>query len=170
MHVDNKSGRNDCFLAKNKPRSSNLRKGRVSEPGRAYMLTTVTYGRQPIFTDLYCGRELANAISYHDRTGWSETLAWVAMPDHVHWLLVLGEKGPLEKLMRSFKSYTARVLNVYLQRKGAQCWQSGYHDHAVRKDENLRQLARYIVTNPLRAGIVDEIGRYPFWDAAWLEG
>ena len=28
--------------------------------------------------------------------------------------------------------------------------------------------ARYVVANPLRAGLVTSIGDYPFWDAAWL--
>jgi REP element-mobilizing transposase RayT len=91
------------------------------------------------------------------------------MPDHIHWLLVLGDKGPLKKLMRSFKSYTARVLNGYLQRTGTRLWQPGYHDHAVRREENVGKLARYIVSNPLRGGLVDEIGQYPLWDAVWLK-
>lgn len=169
MYWDDNSGRRYRFYEKNKPRSNDLRKGRVSEPGRAYILTTVTHDRLPIFADLYCGRELARAIAYHNRIGWSETLAWVAMPDHIHWLLVLGDKGPLEKLMRSFKSYTARILNVYLQRTGVRLWQPGYHDHAVRREEDVEKLARYIVANPLRGGLVDEIGQYPLWDAAWLK-
>ena len=151
------------------PRSRDLRKGRVSEPGRAYILTTVTAQREPVFADFALGREVARAIAHHDRMGWCRTLAWVVMPDHVHWLLVLGQRGPLHRLMRSFKGYTARALNARLQRTNVPFWQSGYHDHAVRGDEDLKQLARYIVANPLRAGLVDEIGQYPLWDAVWLE-
>ena len=44
----------------------------------------------------------------------------------------------------------------------------GLHDHAVRSDEDFRALARYVVANPLRAGLVSQIGDYPLWDAAWL--
>jgi hypothetical protein len=29
-------------------------------------------------------------------------------------------------------------------------------------------LARYIVANPLRAGLVEHLGDYPHWDAVWL--
>jgi len=29
-------------------------------------------------------------------------------------------------------------------------------------------VARYIVANPIRAGLVDNIGQYPYWDAVWL--
>ena len=151
------------------PKQRNLRKGRVSETGRAYILTTVTANREPFFAELNLGREVARAFDYHDKHGWSETLAWVLMPDHLHWLLVLGGRGPLDELMRSFKGYTSRVLNEKLQRRGMPLWQAGYHDHAVRKDEDLHKLARYIVANPLRAGLVDDIGQYPLWDAVWLE-
>jgi putative transposase len=47
-------------------------------------------------------------------------------------------------------------------------WQDGYYDRALRKEEDLQQIARYIVANPLRAKLVNKIGDYPLWDAVWL--
>jgi REP element-mobilizing transposase RayT len=47
-------------------------------------------------------------------------------------------------------------------------WQPGYHDHALRREEDLVATARYLVANPLRAGLVQHIGDYPLWDAVWL--
>jgi len=41
-------------------------------------------------------------------------------------------------------------------------------DHALRTDENLLNVARYIIANPLRAGLVTRIGDYPLWDSIWL--
>ncbi|MGH8412134.1 MAG: REP-associated tyrosine transposase, partial [Pseudomonas sp.] len=38
----------------------------------------------------------------------------------------------------------------------------------IRRDEDLPAVARYIVANPLRAGLVEKIGDYPLWDAVWL--
>ncbi len=29
-------------------------------------------------------------------------------------------------------------------------------------------IARYIIANPLHAGLVKQVGDYPFWDAVWL--
>ncbi|MFV3290267.1 transposase, partial [Pseudomonas sp. NY11955] len=29
-------------------------------------------------------------------------------------------------------------------------------------------VARYIVANPIRAGLVSRVGDYPHWDAVWL--
>ncbi|MFK5927062.1 MAG: hypothetical protein QM483_10570 [Desulfuromusa sp.] len=48
-------------------------------------------------------------------------------------------------------------------------WQKGYHDHALRDDEDLRQVARYIVANPVRAGLVVRAIDYSHWDAEWYE-
>ena len=47
-------------------------------------------------------------------------------------------------------------------------WQAAFHDHALRKEENLHEIARYIVANPLRAGLVSSLAEYPHWDAVWL--
>jgi hypothetical protein len=38
----------------------------------------------------------------------------------------------------------------------------------MRKDQDLQVAARYIVANPLRAGLVKRVGDYPLWDAIWL--
>jgi hypothetical protein len=47
-------------------------------------------------------------------------------------------------------------------------WQPGYFDRALRAEEDVREVARYIVANPLRAGLCRQIGDYPLWDALWL--
>ncbi|PUE13003.1 hypothetical protein B9Z33_05885 [Limnohabitans sp. T6-20] len=83
------------------------------------------------------------------------------MPDHLHWLMQLGEEVDLGRCVQGVKSLVSREL-------GQPIWQPGFHDRAMRKDEDLQALARYIVTNPLRAGLVKRVGDYPHWDAMWL--
>src|SRR3989344_3545810 len=65
------------------------------------------------------------------------------------------------------KSRITLALNRSLERDGS-LWQHGFHDRAIRRDEDLPAVARYIVANPLRAGLVEKIGDYPLWDAVWL--
>jgi len=89
------------------------------------------------------------------------------MPDHVHWVVALGNGESLSRLMQSFKGYVAYRLNQ-IEGLPEKIWQSGFHDHALRSDEDLRAMARYVIANPLRAGLVDDIGLYPRWDAIWL--
>ena len=47
-------------------------------------------------------------------------------------------------------------------------WQRGFHDRALRREEDLVRMARYVVANPLRAGLVEKLGDYPLWDAIWV--
>ncbi len=145
-----------------------LLKGRYSETGRIYFVTTVLADRETrIFDDLMCGRKvIAEMKRLHD-SGVLESLAWVVMPDHMHWLFQLGEQITLSDVLKSFKARSAISINRHLNRKG-RLWQRSYYDHALRKEEDIRDVARYIVANPLRAGLVTKIGNYPLWDAAWL--
>lgn len=95
------------------------------------------------------------------------SLAWVLMPDHLHWLFSLSNKSKLSDTVKLFKAGSALKVNGFLGRTGA-VWQRAYYDHALRKEEDIKPIARYIVANPLRAGLVENIGDYPFWDAIWL--
>jgi REP element-mobilizing transposase RayT len=147
------------------PRAHLLRKGRVSEPGRIYLITTVTHQRQAFFSDWQCGRLLVQALVRESFR--AETLAYVVMPDHLHWLMSLNDEVSLSLVMRSIKSVSSRQVNALLHRRG-KLWQSGFHDHALREEEDLVATARYVVANPLRAGLVKRVGNYPLWDAIWL--
>ena len=94
-------------------------------------------------------------------------LAWVLMPDHAHWMLQLGESKSLQKVVESLKTFSARDVNAALRRRGP-VWSRAYHDHALRRDEDLLTVARYIVANPLRAGLVKSIVAYPYWNTIFL--
>jgi len=83
------------------------------------------------------------------------------MPDHLHWLMQLGDVRDLSAVVQSVKALSSK-------RIGHRIWQQGFYDHAVRDEENIKAIARYIVANPVRAGLVSRIGDYPHWDAVWL--
>ena len=144
-----------------------LRRARRSTPSQIYHVTVVTAGRIPIFLDFDVARVAARG--HHDRAclGDSTMLAWVLMPDHAHWLLQLGENDTLEKVVTRIKCSTARSTNKVLGRRGA-VWGRAFHEHALRDERDLLATARYLVANPLRAGLVTRLGDYPFWNSVWL--
>ena len=146
------------------PHSKNLRTGRLSEPGRIYLITFVTLSRETLFTNLRPARLVITSLM---KSKSAETLCFVVMPDHVHWLLQLRPHGELSSTIRTAKSSSARQINRFLARNGP-VWQNGYHDYALSREENVREAARYIVANPLRAGLVRSLAQYPHWDAKWL--
>ncbi|MBI4988538.1 MAG: transposase [Rhodocyclales bacterium] len=149
------------------PHGADLRKGRLSEPGRIYLVTAVTRARCPLFSDLPAARALIRELSACDRAGLTRTWAFVVMPDHMHWLVELGTDS-LPSAMRRVKSGSAIRLNRLAGSAGRQVWQRGFHDHALRREEDLRETARYVVSNPVRAGLARSLGEYAHWDAAWL--
>jgi REP element-mobilizing transposase RayT len=143
-----------------------LRRGRASLPGQIYHVTTTTRDREPIF-DLPEAAFPAAACFHAPGLLGDASLLWVLMPDHAHWLPRLGERDGLAGVVCRLKSASARSTNAALGRSGA-VWARAFHDHALRCDEDLLALARYIVANPVRAGLVRRVGDYPFWNAIWL--
>ena len=145
--------------------SPKLRYGRHSSTGIVYSLTTTTHGREPFFADAASVAVLVDALRFVERAGISHSLAWVVMPDHLHWLMEL-QTGTLAECMSLLKSRSSRLLNQQLGRRGA-LWQHGYRDHAVRSDESLHEKALYIMANPVRAGLACELGEYPYAWCRW---
>ena len=143
-----------------------LRKGRVSLSNQAYFITTVTRARYPHFREFRLAAIVARELLHLHRTGQVDSLAWVLMPDHLHWLFAT-RSIELSDIVRIFKGRTGHRVNRACRGRGP-LWQRSFYDHAVRAEEDLCEIARYIVANPLRAGIVRRLGDYPFWNAIWL--
>ncbi|MFJ5282990.1 REP-associated tyrosine transposase [Pseudomonas sp. NPDC088429] len=146
--------------------SHRLRLGRYDEPNRVYLLTANTLYRERVFKEFALGRLVVDQFRNAQEQGLADSLAWVVMPDHFHWLIDL-KRGSLSELMQRSKSLSARAVNLAAGRKGS-LWQQGFHDRALRREDDLVKMARYVVANPLRAGLVDKLGDYPLWDAVWV--
>jgi putative transposase len=85
--------------------------------------------------------------------------AYCLMPDHLHLLLQLPEAGaPLGDVIGALKRFTTRQ-SWGLGFHGA-IWQSRYYDRILRKSEDARQIAEYIMANPVRKGLVEAPEEY----------
>lgn len=144
-----------------------LRVGRRNEPGRVYLLTTVSFRRQPLFSDWRCAQAAAAQVASPSSWPSAELLCWVLMPDHWHGLVRLLEGGELSATMRQAKGTMARAVNR-ARGRGGLVWEPGYYDRALRREQDVLPAARYIIGNPIRAGLVRRAGSYPYWDACWL--
>ena len=141
-----------------KPGYHSLRKGRVSIPGQIYHLTTVTLRRQCFFEEFQVARSLVKCLHLQQ----VDSLAYVVMPDHFHWLVQINESSDsISKVMRKVKLSLVKSQGVQ--------WEKGFYDRAIRRSEDLESVARYIVMNPVRAGLVRTVREYPHWDAVWLD-
>ncbi len=64
--------------------------------------------------------------------------------------------------MNSWKSYTARMANRILGRTGA-FWQREYYDRLIRNENEFERAVRYVLENPVRAGLKN-------WEWVWSTG
>ncbi|NBB11905.1 transposase [Pseudomonas sp. SLFW] len=150
----------------NPSQSHRLRSGRFSETGRVYLITSATEGRHPFFSRFCLGRLVVDEFRRADREEIAASVAWVVMPDHIHWLAEL-KGGSLDQLVKQVTARSAIAVNRATHRRG-RVWQQGYHERALRYDEDLKAAARYIMLNPVRAGLVQRVGDYPLWDCMWV--
>ncbi|MDP6524910.1 MAG: hypothetical protein QGH15_11870 [Kiritimatiellia bacterium] len=84
--------------------------------------------------------------------------AAVVMPNHVHCCLrnFGGRSEKLASDIGSVKKYVARRANQILGREG-QFWQNENFDHWCRSEDKVEGCVRYVLTNPVKAGFVDDV-------------
>ena len=128
------------MLSSHTPRGHRLRLGRNSQQGQIYLITTVLQNRHPLFNDHSLARFLVHELRAAHEHNWVASLAWVIMPDHLHWLLQL-EKRSLPEVVRRIKNNSARQINRRIG-SGGSIWQKGYHDRALRHEDDLVTVAR----------------------------
>jgi len=99
---------------------------------------------------LLCRSDCAKIVGETLRHFDGERLALIAsvvMPNHVHALLVQGPEQLLEKLIRSWKTFTARQINSTLSRSES-LWQRDYFDRIIPNERALWAIRQYILNNP----------------------
>jgi REP element-mobilizing transposase RayT len=126
------------------------------QQSNAFSITIATHERHPWFQ---LHPELAGELTQllGDMAGERQTLlfAWCIMPNHLHLLLQDTNIIDFVRLLKGKLTAEARRLET-----GLALWQRSFYDHALRKEESLGDVARYIWNNPVRAGIVDRASAY----------
>ena len=154
------------------------------EPGYAYFITKNVKNRQPVFTiDRNVRLLLADFEFYREKFGY-RIYAWVIMPDHYHWIIDPSHldfinfvddqierqgkyhKDPpkyyLSSRMESLHSHVAQMINQAQGTVGKRLWQRGFHDRLLRDADALEKAIEYIHNNPVKAGLCEAQGDYPW--------
>lgn len=149
-----------------------------------HYLNKAKYGPQWLKDEKVC--ELVfQAIKFYDTKKYN-IVAFTLMPNHVHLIIqpivpnksdVEMNKTPMDnasryiltKCLQDLKRYTAVKSNEILGRSGA-FWHHESYDHVVRDKKELRRIVKYILNNPVKAGLVDswEEWKWSYYNPEYL--
>lgn len=125
-----------------------------------YSLTFCTHFRSRVFVDADVVELVLSQILRAAGEEQFSVLAYCFMPDHVH-LLVQGnsESSDARRLIKATKQYSGYA---YSRKYGHKLWQPWGFERVLRDDEASFAVARYVVENPVRAGLAKTVVEYPF--------
>jgi len=117
-----------------------------------YSLTFCTESRILALADDHCAVETLGAFRRAANEERFSFVVYCLMPDHAH-LLVEGTtaSSDLRRFAKLAKQHSGAA---YASRHQHRLWQPGYFDRVLRSDEDARDIAGYILNNPVRAGLV----------------
>ncbi|MCX5642211.1 MAG: transposase [Candidatus Omnitrophica bacterium] len=145
----------------------NIRLERIiyEEPGRIFSITICAFSNKQIFLN----KNLADVVWSAAKDGIFSTetdlMAVCLMSDHLHLLIGVKNKNLIDLISR-WKRFTQKI--VYDVGYKDKLWQRSFYDHALRREEQVNVVARYIYENPIRAGSVAEKGNYQYRWHVWL--
>jgi REP element-mobilizing transposase RayT len=139
-------------------RTSRLHRARQSIPGARYFVTLCTQGRAAGLSAPTVTGSVHAACVDSDAAGDTVTLACTVMSDHFHWLLVLGPRLDLGRIVARFKAMTREAL---LERGLG--WQRDFYEHRLRPEEAAEAYALYVFLNPYSAALVSPAEGWPGW-------
>jgi REP element-mobilizing transposase RayT len=126
----------------------------------AYLLTICTRNRTRAFADAGFAISAIQQLLQCAEDREFALLAYCLMPDHVH-LVPQGRSASAD--FRSFVlSWSTQLAFAWRRRNTHRLWQGGYYDHVLRPEEGWVGAARYVLMNPVRAGLVERAQDYPF--------
>ncbi len=80
--------------------------------------------------------------------------AYCVMPNHVHAAFTPHPGFQVQKILGTWKRYSGRRVNALLGKSG-EFWQEESYDHLIRNAADFDHAVRYILRNPVAAGLHD---------------
>jgi REP element-mobilizing transposase RayT len=147
-----------------------------------YFITTTVMNFENILTaDESYTMIVIDSIRYLLTEHSASLFAYVVMPNHIHLIIDMPEKESISDSMRDFKKYTTKEIfkkavikeNIALINKlkensntgGAKLWMDRFDCQLIMSEKFLKQKINYIHNNPVKAGLIDEITKWPYSSA-----
>ena len=125
----------------------------------AFAVTLCVKPRRPVFTMAERNQALVQQIECLHNDGIAGIYLYCIMPDHVHLVVNPGPQG-LSQAVRLLKGRFTAWWRTHGD--GQPLWQAGFFDHRIRHSEGFQDKCRYVLENPVRAGLVTKAEDYPW--------
>jgi putative transposase len=128
---------------------------RLEFPGVAYHITTCGNARQPVVADDTDRRRLFDALAREGTQQNWHCYTWCLMDNHYQVLI----ERPGENLVSGMRHLNQLYTQAFNQRQGrvGHVLQGRHKSILVEKEGHLLELCRYVVMNPVRAGMVRSV-------------
>jgi len=141
-------------------------------PG-AYFITVCSHKREYLFGEVLNGVMNINEYGQIVQSTWDDLIhhnfgielgEFVVMPNHIHGVIIINDvvgagsepaptdpapTPPLSEIVRQFKTFSARRMNILRNTPGVPIWQRNYWEHIIRSEVSYARICDYIVNNPL---------------------
>ena len=132
---------------------------RLNLENRYYFVTQTIEDRKKIFLDENNVKILKEDFNYYINKYKAGIIAYVIMPEHLHFIIRVIGKYDLSNHMYDFKIHTAKKINIRLGSSG-QLWQKRFYDHVIRNEEDFIKHIDYIYYNPVKHNLVSRSEDY----------
>jgi putative transposase len=141
-------------------RRTRLPRANYARSGNVCSITVAVDDRRPVFSRRDVAADAVDVLKAHARKTGVLVHAYCIMPDHVHLVLEASATCDIVTFVGQFKNLAQRA--AWRRGVDGAFWQTGFYDHFLRRDEQLETVLRYVVDNPVRAGLVHAAQDYPF--------
>jgi putative transposase len=143
----------------NSPLNQKLNRAHYAASGQTCFFTLQTVrGRSPFAHRRFALIAVDCLLGQRNKSN-CQVDAYCVMPDHVHLLVTPIADGCSSLLyIDRFKGWCGRMMR--LEGYEGDIWQRGSYDHLVRKEEDLLALGEYILANPVRKGLSEDVESY----------
>ncbi len=131
---------------------------RIEFPGAVYHITSRGNARLPIFEDFKDKRQILSLLDHVTKRFHWYCHAYCLMDNHYH-LIIETLEANLSLGMRQLNGVYTQWYNRKYKRVG-HLFQGRFKSILVEKETYLLELCRYVVLNPVRAGMVTDPGKY----------
>lgn len=129
-----------------------------------YFVTVCVKGRECLLGDVVDGVMVLNDYGQVVENAWFDLPNHVSninlhefcvMPNHIHGIIEIVDNSssvPLSEIVRQFKTFSARRINLLRDIQNNGLWQRNYYEHIIRSIDSYNKISSYILSNPLNWG------------------